>query len=572
MFGQLLTLMYVTLFLGLVVGALVARKELAKELHRRISARSLVLLAAILVFFVIFLLTSLHPAEQLYFDENIYQGIALNILKHGSALWCQAGTGYLNQCFSEIIYHDPTEYSFYIAMAFAAIGISPASASSLQLLIGALSIVWVFVLAAEMFDAKTAVASALAFAAMPQLMIWSRTYAVIDLPFMSFATLAVALFVMYRRSGSAKLLIPTLSALGIAACMRIEGVLLLPLFFLFYLTYGDTQMRKRLFSLFKSLRSSDFIGDEKVMLLLALGVVMLPQIYLIGSQLHSPDYGQSGNNASLFSVKNFISNAPDNLLFFTGYYNSPAFFPTLFLPETSALALLGIIVLALGWKGKNRIQTLLLLLAWIIVYMLFYDFFYAGSAIYGVDVRFMLQLLPAIAIFAGMAISGIAEYGSAFLSNFYGVWQSRTWEYASFAALSLAFIALPFYMAIPSFAIQPSAMPQQGLALGAVAFIYSNGASVVPRNCTVFSQTPDIWYEIGVDAAATGQLPPNGNIGNNCAVYDYGYWCMAPVPGNNVCNVTLSTYKAQALLTQRINGSYESKAAGIYRLYDNASK
>src|SRR5271157_2936705 len=147
----------------------------AAVLASLIGLLSFMALLAILSFFVAFGLLCVHPVEQLYFDENIYQGIAMNILAHGNALWCQYGTGYLANCYSNQVYHDPVGWCVFIAMAFAAFGTGIGTAYGLELLVGALSIAAVFLLASVVFERKgVAVISALVFAAMPMLYIWSR--------------------------------------------------------------------------------------------------------------------------------------------------------------------------------------------------------------------------------------------------------------------------------------------------------------------------------------------------------------------------------------------------------------
>ena len=90
----------------LFLGVFFARKELGRSLAKSgVRLRTLFLLALIIIFFVSFSLLYVKQVEQLYFDENIYQGIALNVLKGGKALWCQYGTGDLSRCFVNQVYH-----------------------------------------------------------------------------------------------------------------------------------------------------------------------------------------------------------------------------------------------------------------------------------------------------------------------------------------------------------------------------------------------------------------------------------------------------------------------------------
>ncbi|MEM0149049.1 MAG: hypothetical protein QW346_02185, partial [Candidatus Micrarchaeaceae archaeon] len=160
--GYVVTAAIAVSFLGLIVSLFLARRDIRKSMAGVGKASSLALIA-IIVFFVVFALNFVKPVEQLYFDENIYQGVALNILMHGNALWCQYGTGYLHNCFANAVYHDPVEISFFLAVAFAIFGIGTTTAYHAQLLVGALSIVAVFGLAYVIFKRNDiAVASAFA--------------------------------------------------------------------------------------------------------------------------------------------------------------------------------------------------------------------------------------------------------------------------------------------------------------------------------------------------------------------------------------------------------------------------
>ncbi|MDE1846354.1 MAG: hypothetical protein KGH53_03690, partial [Candidatus Micrarchaeota archaeon] len=83
-----------------------SRKELLSTISHTLDKKTLLVLLGSLLFFLVFSLLFVIPTEQLYFDENIYQGIAINILSHGNALWCQYGTGFLTTCFNNALYHD----------------------------------------------------------------------------------------------------------------------------------------------------------------------------------------------------------------------------------------------------------------------------------------------------------------------------------------------------------------------------------------------------------------------------------------------------------------------------------
>src|SRR5271168_1086050 len=137
--GYALTAAYIILLAAFVGSAILSRSEIVKAFKGRVSRLTCIIAVLIVAFFVIFSILYVHPVEQLYFDENIYQGIALNILHSGNAVWCQYGSAYAVQCPNSQIYHDPVEWSFYLAIAFLFFGPGIATAYGLQLLTGALS-------------------------------------------------------------------------------------------------------------------------------------------------------------------------------------------------------------------------------------------------------------------------------------------------------------------------------------------------------------------------------------------------------------------------------------------------
>ncbi len=153
---------------GLVVSVILGRKEIKETIGRSISRSSLIVALLIIIFFILFSITLVHPAEQLYFDENIYQGIALNIINHANAEWCQYGSAFFNSCFVSSIYHDPAGISFFLGIAFKLFGVGIQTAYASELFVGALAIFFFFVLASFLFEKKDgAIRATTTFALMP---------------------------------------------------------------------------------------------------------------------------------------------------------------------------------------------------------------------------------------------------------------------------------------------------------------------------------------------------------------------------------------------------------------------
>ncbi|MDE1823170.1 MAG: glycosyltransferase family 39 protein [Candidatus Micrarchaeota archaeon] len=567
--GNLLVLGYTAALLGLLAFVYLSRRRIYDALRGRVDRYSLAVLIGTLAFFLMVSILLVHPAEQLYFDENIYQGIAINILKHFDATWCQYGTGMVSSCGSTLIYHDPAEFSFFIAIAFALFGIGTATSFATTLFFGFLAVLFVFLLSSALFGKRIGPIATALFAIMPELYIWSRVQASPDLGFMALTTLSMLLFAVYIRNRSRASLLAFLFSLALSVGMRTEGILLIPLFIIAYLLSFEGSLRRKLKSFYGSAMSAS--NDTGTLLcLLAFFLVISPQIFFIAYQLPNPQFGQDAQH-HLFSIQNLMHNGRDNLLYLSGYYDQQSYYPASFPLSFSVMALIGIITLILdrGIRGKGISSALLFM--WILFYELFYDFFYAGSAVYGVDARFMLQLHPAIAILAGVGLYGIisAIYGlvQGKLRNKNALKRSVIFT-AIYSFVTVTFLCLSISQYLGIITIAPQNMPQQNVIYPAMSFFYGN-YSHVPNNCLVFSFTPDIWLEVNRSAAQIGYI--YGGDSNftdfsrrySCYVFDYGYWCTVPPNHGGMCSQILKSYATRSI----VSGSIPSSEATNVSLY-----
>ena len=562
--GYEITAAVLASFAGLVGFAILGRKELGELLRERVSRESLLALAAIVAFFLVFSLLFVAPVEQLYFDENIYQGIAINILAHGNALWCQYGTGYVHTCYVDQVYHDPVGWCVFIAMAFAVLGIGVATAHALELATGAAAIVGVFLLSSVLFERKRmAVISTLAFATMPLLYVWARTQADIDLPFMMFATLAFFFFVAFAKRRSFNTLAMFAFSLILAVYMRIEAMLLVVVFAALIVAFGDAGIRE------EAARNAAAAGralseNVKVIALLILFIVLLaPELYFISLQAASPEYGQPSGQA-VISLTNLFNVSPNGNLrinaefvfgAFTGM-NTVGSYPLVFSGTIIALAMLGTVLFAFDRRYRNRFGILAMLWFWFAAYFVFYTAFYAGAATYGVDSRFMLQLLPPLSILGALAVFELGHEAQELVQR--GAEGATRKGVAAFWIVAAAAICVavlyPFAALEPVFALAPNTMPQQQVILPATSF-FTDSYNAVPKDCLVFSFTPDIWYEVNVSSARISYANgAGGSIGQSmgnysCKVMDAGYWCVVPPYRNTTCATLENRYRTSVLAT-----------------------
>ncbi|HVA82785.1 MAG TPA: hypothetical protein VNF06_01330, partial [Candidatus Aquilonibacter sp.] len=186
------------------------------------------------------------------------------------------------------------------------------------------------------------------------------------------------------------------------------------------------------------------------------------------------------------------------------------------------------------------------------------DFFYAGAATFGVDVRFMLQVCPALALLAGFGISELAELlGSTLKSQKLGV--------LFYALIILGGVIAPFVLFVPNLTLSPHQMPQQTVIYDALSFFYSN-YNKVPSSCMVYTFTPDLWYEFNRSAAqinylgSTDQQFLNDTKSYSCSVIDYGYWCSVPPYKGTTCKNLIQSYNLVPLASQNSTARGENFA------------
>ena len=343
--------------------------------------------------------------------------------------------------------------------------------------------------------------------------------------------------------------------------------LLIPIFAFLYLFAAGTGVSDSILSIPERVRP--LISSKTALLLLvAFAVLAVPELSFLIQQSQTGNYGQT--SAGLFSVSAFKSNVIPNVTFFLGMLNQISSYPAVFPLETTAIAILGAIALAVDTRFKDRYSALLAIGMWIVPFHLFYDFFYAGSVLYGVDSRFMLEILPPLFALAGFGVYELSGAPSRIHAAFRAAMHPRRrlhprrnstppTAYVLAFALSAVLITYPFVSLMPNFTIEPSHMPQQSVVLKMVNFIYGN-YTAVPSNCLVFSFTPDVWYELNRSAAQIGYFNTQGPTfvkfekQFSCFVFDHGYWCNTEPFSPGTCGAYDRTYNTTALASS-INAS-----------------
>ncbi len=561
--GYTITVSVVLSFLLLLISIIFYKRKLLEILKRQITFNTLLMLFAIIIFFVAFLLIFVHPVEQLYFDENIYQGIALNIVHSGNSLWCQFGTAHLTQCYDNQLYHDPVGLEVFLGIALVLFGSNPGTAYAFQLFLGILSIIGVFLLSSLLTERKMlAPISAGIFALIPEVIIWTRTQAAPDLLFMMLTTYAFFFFVIFTKKENKLTAIMFLSSLALVFYSRIEAFVLLPIFLILYFIFGQFGVKHTIKIRLKLIKKT--LDDWKALsILFVFAVIFTPQVLYIYTENLSPQYGQSSGQ-SIVSISNFMQNISPNANFFLGTTSN---YPSISSINLLILSILGVIFIVAFKKIKNKIGLLLMILLTILAFFLFYTSFYAGSVNYGVDVRFMLEIMPFFAILSGFGVLGLSDVISRIVKKI-----TKIKKDTSKILISLIFIfsvVLPFYFLTPFLTMPVSQMPQEYFNTQATNFIYNNYQKV-PTSCLVFSFTPDIWYELNRSAAQVSYFTQSNNktikalIDNySCFVFDYGYWCTVSSYKSSTCGTSLYSYNLSVIATSK---STEGSNFTLYKI------
>ncbi len=557
---------------------LVSVKSVKESISRHTDKYSLLGLAAILLFFLVLAVFFLKNTELIFFDEQIYQSTAVNILYHGSALTCYYGTGYLRHCYVGYLGFDPNGWPLLIAFAFGIFGVGTQTAYGLELVIGALSIIAVFLLSAALTDRRgTPIIAALIFALIPEFLIWVKTQANPNLPFLLFATLTTFFFVSYLKKWDRKMLAMAMFGLIFTTYIRAEALLLIPIFLIVFLTFSDSGIKRTFVRRITAIGSFNPDRTWHVLAILFLLLIM-PEIFAILStsgELQTNAAGYLGTGTQTLSSSFFLRNIVQNTAFLLG---NTTVYPIVFLPSITLFAVIGTLYMLLAGKPANRMAVGLLPLLLFFGYYVFYALYFSGSVLMGTSVRFMLITYPALSILAAFGVAGAGEWFSRIMRKGAKV-RGSIRAYAIYAIILLFFVVpfaytMPFLMH-PNYSYadvpiilnnttrsSPATLMNANISL---SFI-DNNYWRVPSNCLVFSEEPYLWYGLNRSATQFGLDSFSAAPGNySCYYLEYGYWCNAIPSIMPVCKAALSRFKLRLVASQ--NGT-DNATFAIYQIFN----
>ena len=451
------------------------------------------------------------PTHRIYYDEDIYENVAQNILWMGRAQMCNEGTIEANtfRCDASEYNKEPNAFPFLVSLAFRLTGVRESAAHALNHVVFALGAVALFWLSAMLFErASVGIGAALVYTLTPQNLRWGATVAA-EPGAASFAALGVGAFILFCRRPSWRTGLFGASALAFACQFRPESGLVLAVAGSIVLLLAPDLLR----------------GQTLWATALLIFTLLVPQLAHISAVRHEP-WG-SGDGGK-FSFEYAKANLGPNVQYYAGGED----FPRLF----TALALLGLI------RPGRRRESLSILVWFVLLFAIFVPF-YAGSYRYGADVRFSLMSATPLAALAGAGLGWLFDLSRRLRPD------SRPLAAAPYLLVVYAASGyLPFTRAIgrESFASRAD----HAAALRMVA--------EVPEDGMVLTHNPGMIHVMGRSAAQTSiasQQParvdelfhrfPGG------VYFHYNFWCNVSDPvQNEFCRQVLANFKTRVVLEE----------------------
>jgi hypothetical protein len=453
--------------------------------------------------------------HRIYYDEDIYQNVAQNIVWHGRAQMCNEGTleAQTFQCDASEYNKEPNAFPFLLSLAFRLAGVRESAAHLLNHLVFALGAVSLFWLSSMMFGSALAGAgAALVYTLTPQNLLWGATVAA-EPGASAFAALAVGGVALFCRRPSWRTGLFAASALAFASQFRPESGLVL----------GVAAAHVLLVA--RDLAKRPVLWGTALLT----AVLLLPQLGHIWAVRHEK-WGASEQKFSLEAAKANIEPNVD-------YYVGGRDFPRLF----TGLALLGLLFPA---RRRETVSVLV----WFALFFAIFIPFYAGSYRYGADVRFSLLSSTPLAALAGAGLGSLAGWLRS---------RGRS-KWIAAAPFALVLYAASAYLPFTR-AVGPESWASRADHAAALRMV-----AQVPEDGIVLTHNPGMIHVMGRSAAQTsiatyhpGRIDDFFRRFPGGVYFHYNFWCNVDDPvQNDFCRKLLATFKTRVLVEE---------SAGFYR-------
>jgi hypothetical protein len=406
--------------------------------------------------------------NRIFYDEQIYQGVAQNIADTRRAQMCNDGNveyGRL-KCASSEYNKQPSAYPHLLSLAYRMFGVHAWTAFTVNAGAMAITVCAVYLLVWVAFrDRDAALFAGLLVALMPEQILWSATAAVEPTASLASAV-AVLCAAHYTRTGgwAARLMLIVVAAYAVQ--FRPESILILPII----TVIAWPRLRRDL---------EDPSSWWGVTLFVCLVAVHLAHLFAI----RHVDWGTTGPR---FSFRYIATNLPVNGWFYL--YDER--FPVAF----TVLAFAGLISVRHRRQGWSMAMYFL-------VFFVVGLVFYAGSYNYGADVRYSLMTYPPLAVLGGLGASRLTQFGARLAAPF----GSRLATTAVVRALIVSVLMFQFLWYAPVV----RATTEEAWAARADVRFAQSFASEIPRNSYVLTHNPSMFHLWGVNAGQMSLVTSN---------------------------------------------------------------
>jgi 4-amino-4-deoxy-L-arabinose transferase-like glycosyltransferase len=391
--------------------------------------------------------------NRIYYDEQIYQGVAQNLGDLRLAQMCNDGTveyGQL-QCWRGEYNKQPYGYPYLLSVVYRGFGVSYWTAARVNVLVGAITVVIVFLLAATLFqDLRVARLAAVVTALMPELLLWSHTAAA-EPSAAAAAALAALAAAQFVRTRTTTALAWTAVATAFALQFRTESIVAVIAVATIIAVWAPSELR-----------------GERFWRWALVGAMLSAALFAHLVAVRNEGWGAAGEKlASHFIAGNLRTNGR--------FYVADHRFPVVY----TLLALVAIAV----WRDRRAV---LVALAYFCVFAGVYLGFYAGSYDYGNDVRYSLMTFPPLALLAGA--------GGAVLV---GVLERTRLRPVVAEGAIVAALAFQFLNYLPLV----RATGEEAWAARADIAFAERVAATLPKNSIVLTHNPSVFLVMGRNAA-----------------------------------------------------------------------
>lgn len=464
----------------------------------------------VLVFLAALAAVETIPPEthRIYYDEDIYENVAQNVLWLGRAQMCNEGliADGSFECRASEYNKEPNGFPFLLSLAFRVTGVSERAAHHLNHAVFALGALAVYWLAGMVFQrVSVAVGAATAYVLVPQSLLWAATVAV-EPSASAFGAVGLGAFALFCRAPSWGSSLFAAGSLAFASQLRPESGLILGVAATFVLLLVPKLLK----------------APELYRVALLTFILLMPHFaHLWSVRGEGWGAGETGKFSSAYVAGNLKTNL--------GYHVEGRDFPRYF----TLLALVG-----LAYPGKRR-ESFWIAIWFAAAFGIFIPF-YAGSYRYGADVRFAFVSAAPMAVLAG---AGLGLLGSALERRSKARWA----------------VALPTLLAVYAFtAYLPftRAVGPESWGSRADHDIAVQMLGELPEDSIVLTQNPGMIQVLGHSAAQASlatyqpaQVDGFFRQFEGGVYFHYSFWCNVKDPvQNELCTNVLARYSTYVVL------------------------